>query len=948
MAEPLQVRGTLRKIEKRFYLIPDAELHPELQGVSIFCKNRLGPDQPKVRDGQHETFLVQPDEQGGAIVIGIVPSAGSERRSGLRPDPVGTESQPTQIRASGTDRTPGSKTATAAPAAAAPRPSTPAARDTFIHPYNFVGLPSPEAIKAALGIKPFKRGPSASHEWYDPTLNTGYIECELTTHTPMFVPDARKVREQSKHKTLGYFTLQDVAAPWDAEHPAADVTRPAIPGTSLRGMVRSVFEAATLSCLSVFDAERLDFRIGYSPDHRGANVQASGRGKASYVPCRVTKCLPSGGLEIQRLVGKCPNDPDGNPVVIPVVLIPSYSPKVYNKTSHAVGTQQSDAFVATEKPVLVVCVKDVVRKVKERPDGSVYYPFRYRQSTQRLIPLTDPDSVDLDKISYDPNRETVIFGYFHRTGPNIENKHDERVFFRGDAPYNLPSGEILDAAQLRDRLNQFLADGSGAIRVRKEVVANTVTMLKGYSERLAKQIEAPAPRNLSAKTERPYPSDFVTKEPSQVEIREGNLFYALIEEVPDSFPDPAQPGNKLSQRVTVRGLYPVAIPRLTHDDTRGDLLPRELYPCGRRHEQCCRCADLSGLPDDLRKLCDSCQDSWRELCPACRVFGWTRDLSHYRREDRKALQGQSDRVDAVAGHVRFTHATLVGDWGNTDDRRARGITLKILSSPHPTTTGFYLEFLHPPGQERSGARDSRWPPVMALDDQRNPVARLPAYRQGEATLRGRKMYRRQEAIPAGGLEHDKQTEQNQTVHVLPPDLMFRFRVYFDNLTKQELAALIFSLQLQAPDDWLSAHGGIPANARLQHAVGHGKPLGMGRCTVDVRKIWTQGENPYADTGFHRVTDEPTTRPLTAADVQPFFDAWRELEADDRLVHMRSQLLDMLLAVPPGSPVRYPIAANPDGSANFFWWQDAKREGLTLPDPLEERTDPSKRLKQRLP
>jgi hypothetical protein len=33
----------------------------------------------------------------------------------------------------------------------------------------------------------------------------------------------------------------------------------------------------------------------------------------------------------------------------------------------------------------------------------------------------------------------LVFGFLHRTGPNIENKHHERLFFRWDADYNGPN-----------------------------------------------------------------------------------------------------------------------------------------------------------------------------------------------------------------------------------------------------------------------------------------------------------------------------------------------------------------------------------------------------------------------------------------------------------------------------------------------------------------------------
>ncbi len=37
--------------------------------------------------------------------------------------------------------------------------------------------------------------------------------------------------------------------------------------------------------------------------------------------------------------------------------------------------------------------------------------------------------------------QVIVFGYLHRTGPNIEKKHDERLFFRGDSAVQ-PTGPL--------------------------------------------------------------------------------------------------------------------------------------------------------------------------------------------------------------------------------------------------------------------------------------------------------------------------------------------------------------------------------------------------------------------------------------------------------------------------------------------------------------------------
>ncbi len=67
-------------------------------------------------------------------------------------------------------------------------------------------------------------------------LLTGWLDVKLTNTTRLIIPDGTKVTEdQKQHKTLPFFRLPDGT--------------PAIPGSELRGLVRSVYEAASDSCL---------------------------------------------------------------------------------------------------------------------------------------------------------------------------------------------------------------------------------------------------------------------------------------------------------------------------------------------------------------------------------------------------------------------------------------------------------------------------------------------------------------------------------------------------------------------------------------------------------------------------------------------------------------------------------------------------------------------------
>jgi CRISPR-associated protein (TIGR03986 family) len=111
----------------------------------------------------------------------------------------------------------------------------------FLNPYNFVRyLERPRPKNHVLGDCP-----PPPHDRY--VGLTGRITCEVEAVTPLFISDSHAVQgEQGEHHTYRFFKL-------DGE--------PALPASSLRGMLRSVFEAATNSCFVVFDYDRqLEFR----------------------------------------------------------------------------------------------------------------------------------------------------------------------------------------------------------------------------------------------------------------------------------------------------------------------------------------------------------------------------------------------------------------------------------------------------------------------------------------------------------------------------------------------------------------------------------------------------------------------------------------------------------------------------------------------------------------
>ena len=101
---------------------------------------------------------------------------------------------------------------------------------SVINPYNFV--PFGKKVER----KPYKEYYGNPNE-----LLNGYIEISIKNTSPLIIPDAEKVSsDNNEHKTYPFFKVKDENG----------VMRCAIPGSEIRGMIRSTYEAGSNSCVS--------------------------------------------------------------------------------------------------------------------------------------------------------------------------------------------------------------------------------------------------------------------------------------------------------------------------------------------------------------------------------------------------------------------------------------------------------------------------------------------------------------------------------------------------------------------------------------------------------------------------------------------------------------------------------------------------------------------------
>ncbi len=135
-----------------------------------------------------------------------------------------------------------------------PKHHNPIKPDRTAHaPYNFI--PLPEKVVPA-------ETPLPGHDIYDPDRHTGYLECTLTTKSPVYTraalrPDffakwADKIREmmkddQARSQYAEFFHLDDAR-------------QPVMPGSTLRGMTRTLIEIVSYGKIQWVTDEPLIFR----------------------------------------------------------------------------------------------------------------------------------------------------------------------------------------------------------------------------------------------------------------------------------------------------------------------------------------------------------------------------------------------------------------------------------------------------------------------------------------------------------------------------------------------------------------------------------------------------------------------------------------------------------------------------------------------------------------
>lgn len=274
--------------------------------------------------------------------------------------------------------------------------------DRFRNPYTFV--PSPARKRdGELG----DRLP-ASHATLGLDTYTGRIGVVMKTETPLLVLDDASRRRSKEDKDHWVY---DVAVDGDG--------RPAIPPTAVKGMLRSAYEAVTNSRYGVFVDH--DGRLGY---------RMSAPEGLALVPARVS----DDGTSVELLPGTTPigGQGKGPREVLHAAWLPVYDQSKKGSRPPLRAIRYTDGKLPSHRDRVTASVTLVQHSRRNYRQGTSTDDFRYWQVTSiaragnddpsELPPPTVPSGVG-------PGHTIRVAGWVYWSGPNIKQKHDERVFF---------------------------------------------------------------------------------------------------------------------------------------------------------------------------------------------------------------------------------------------------------------------------------------------------------------------------------------------------------------------------------------------------------------------------------------------------------------------------------------------------------------------------------------
>ncbi|MBL8152955.1 MAG: TIGR03986 family CRISPR-associated RAMP protein [Anaerolineae bacterium] len=383
----------------------------------------------------------------------------------------------------------------------------------FVNPYNFVRpLPAPKLkplSEATADQHLLWRCPPPPHDRY--TGLSGRITCTMTAATPVFVSgDAEDPK--AEHQTYRLFEVNGQYL---------------IPGASLRGPIRSVFEAATNSAFGAFS---------FTDEHLFYRLPADSA--LGLVPARVEADESSeSGFGLRFLTGSAELQPTRRSKTLYAAWIPRHpNPQILQKKD-----QRKHRHLLRQNQLVVIpkdcedgqsCYAAIFNTRTLSPNDQQGFPHWQADFIHR-----DPKQVDAWIKAHRNHDYQQVQGYAYSTGLNADVKQYERFFYEDGRHPTITTPLEEDVWKAYDAL------------------------MKDYYDRRVKIAESLKSQSKQGRSGI-VPSRFVS---SPEHLRVGTLVYADIGE------------KDASGHYPVRAIYPVNISRARYRRTVRDVI-QSRYP----------------------------------------------------------------------------------------------------------------------------------------------------------------------------------------------------------------------------------------------------------------------------------------------------------------------------------------------------------------------------------
>lgn len=382
--------------------------------------------------------------------------------------------------------------------------------NNFHNPYNFVPALPRNTVTGELG----DRQPSG-HSYYHGDKYSGRIAVKLKTVTPLLIPDASLEEEDNNnHKTYPVRIGKD--------------GKPYLPATSIKGMLRTAYEAVTNSRLAVFEDHnsRLAYRM---PPTIGLEM----------VPARIE------GDRISLYPGTSQISNNGKPRQgdpMYAAWLPRYdrrSTRLRNEVKYL------DNSLPNHKDSVIFWAEKF-EKFNPNNNKQIFTYWRVCQIVKQGQNLeAQPARTPAGR--NDRHRSLGEFkkfkGYVYITNKNIDNKHDERVFINNENVIELPLNP-----ELRQKWTELITNYQDI----------------HDDEIHKKNMQSPPALNNSLWSRQ------VTGGKSERDLKDGSLCYAHIRKDGDNY--------------KILNLYPVMITRGLYEMSPTELLDTSLKPATKKDQ----------------------------------------------------------------------------------------------------------------------------------------------------------------------------------------------------------------------------------------------------------------------------------------------------------------------------------------------------------------------------